>query len=133
MATPYVFSDEVPTLLTVASNDIMLLWDTSAGLMKRSTVTQVNTIIKPLARGSATTNVLGFYGQTGVDQGTMTSTAVTAVAAVVFSAGNAAGTWAWASSTEAANFTRTVRQCQADLSTLMARIESTGLVAISGN
>ena len=133
MATPYVFADEVPALLTVASNDIMLIWDTSAGLMKRSTVTQVNTIIKPLARGSATTNVIGFYGQTGVDQGTMTATAVTAVAAVVISAGNAAGTWAWASSTEATAFVTRVKQCQTDLKTLIARVESTGLIAVAGN
>lgn len=132
MATPFVFSDEVPQLLTVASGDIMLIWDTSAGLMKRSTVTQVNSVVKPLARGSASTSVVGFYGTVGVDQGTMTATAVSALAAATISAGNAASVWAWASSTEAKAFVARAQQAQTDLLTLMRRIDSVGLVNIVG-
>lgn len=134
MSTIFVFSDEVPDLQTVAPSDVVLLYDTSAGLMKRATVTAVNTqVVKALARGSAATSTIGFYGATAVDQGTMTATAVTALAAGVMSAGNAAGVWAWASSTDATAYVTRMKQAQTDLYTLMARIESTGLVAISAN
>lgn len=132
MSTPYVFSDEVPTLNTVASGDILLLWDTSAGRMKRATVSAVGTVLYPLARGNAATSTIGFYGVTAVDQGTMTATALTALATAVISAGNAAAVWAWASSTEAKAFVARAKQCQADLDTLMAKVDSTGLVDITG-
>ncbi len=133
MSTIYVFSDEVPTLNTVATNDIVLLYDTSAGRMKRATVTAVGTVVKALARGSAATSTVGFYGATAVDQGTMTATAVTSLATAVMSAGNAAGVWAWASSTDALAYVARMKQAQTDLSTFMARVESTGLVAVAGN
>ena len=132
MSSTFVFSDEVPALLTVASNDIMLIWDTSAGLMKRSTVTQVNSVVKALARGSAATSTIGFYGATAVDQGTFTAVNITALATAVISAGNAAGTWAWASSTMASEFVTRAKQAQTDLNTLVQRIESTGLVNVAG-
>ena len=40
MSTPFVFYEELPEVYTVAANDIMLIWDTSASRMKRSTVSQ---------------------------------------------------------------------------------------------
>ena len=130
MSTPYVFSDEVPTLLSVAANDILLLWDTSAGLMKRCTVSAADAIVD--ARGTATTTVVGFYGETGVNQGTVAATAITALTTAVISAGNAAAVWAWASSTEAKAFVARAKQAQADLETLMAKLDSTGIVSIAG-
>jgi hypothetical protein len=130
MATPYVFAEECPTLLSVAQNDILLLWDTSAGLMKRCTVSAADAIVD--ARGTATTTVVGFYGETGVNQGTVAATAITALTTATISAGNAAAVWAWASSTEAKAFVARAKQAQTDLETLMAKLDSTGLVAIAG-
>lgn len=130
MSTPYVFSEEVPELLSVAAADILLLWDTSAGLMKRCTVSAADAIVD--ARGTAAATVVGFYGETGVNQGTQAATAITALATATISAGNAAGTWAWASSTEATAFVTRAKQAQADLETLMTRLDSTGLIAIAG-
>ena len=130
MSTPYVFSDEVPELLTIAGADILLLWDTSAGLMKRATVSACDAIVD--ARGTASTTVVGFYGATGVNQGTQAATAITALATATISAGKAAAVWGWASSTEAKAFVARADQAQVDLDTLMQRINSTGLVAITG-
>ena len=129
MATPYVFSDEVPTLLTVAANDIIMVWDTSAGRMKRCTVSVADAIVD--ARGTQSTTVVGFYGATGVDQGTFAGTCVTALAAAVISAGNAGGVWAWASSTEAKAYVARAKQAQVDLKNLMTKVDSLGLVSIA--
>lgn len=132
MSTPYVFSDEVPALQTVAQNDILLIWDTSAGLMKRCTVSAAQGVVTPLVVGGAAASVVGWYGETGVNQGTQAATAITALTTATISAGNAAGVWAWASSTEATAFVTRARQAQADLETLMARLDSVGLVSIAG-
>jgi hypothetical protein len=131
MATTFVFAQECPTLNTVSAGDIVPVWDTSAGLMKRCTVSTVQAVIL-LALGSATSTVVGFYGETGVNQGTQAATAITALTTAVISAGNAAAVWAWASSTEAKAFVARAKQAQTDLDTLMARINSTGVVAITG-
>jgi hypothetical protein len=130
MSTPYVFSDECPELLSVAANDIILLWDTSTGLMKRCTVSAAEAIVD--VRGTATSTVVGYYGETGVNQGTVAATAITALATGTISAGNAAGTWAWASSTEATAFVTRMRQAQTDLKTFETRLDSVGLVSIAG-
>jgi hypothetical protein len=100
--------------------------------MKRCTVSTVQAIILPLAIGSASSTVVGFYGETGVNQGTQAATAITALTTATISAGNAAAVWAWASSTEATAFVTRAKQAQTDLDTLMARINSTGVVSISG-
>jgi len=130
MSTPFVFSDELPTLLSPAATDILLVWDTSAGLMKRVTVSAADALVD--ARGTAASTIVGFYGETGVNQGTQAATAITALATATMSAGNAAGVWAWASSTEATAFVTRMKQAQADLGTLMARIDSVGVVSIAG-
>lgn len=131
MATPYVFADELPSLQTVAQNDIVLVWDTSAGLMKRCTVSAVQGIIRPLAVGGAAASVIGFYGETGVNQGTIAATAVTALTAAVISAGKSNSRWGFSSSTAGKAFVARAQQAQTDLKTLMQRLNSTGLVAIS--
>ena len=130
MATPFVFAEEVPTLLSVAADDLLLIWDTSVSLMKRCTVSAADAIVD--ARGTADTTVVGFYGETGVNQSTQAATAITALATAVISAGKAAAVWGWASSTEAKAFVARAEECQTDLELLMRRINSTGLVAISG-
>jgi hypothetical protein len=132
MATPYVFSDELPALTSVAAADIIMIWDTSAGRVKRCTVSAAQGVVLPLVVGGASASVVGWYGETGVNQGTMADTAVTALATATISAGNAAAVWAWASSTEAKAFVARAKQAQVDLETLMAKIDSVGLVSISG-
>ncbi len=64
----------------------------------------------------------------------MTATCLTALTTnPTFSASNTgAGVYGWASSTEAAAYVTRVGQMQVDLTTLMARFESTGLLAIAG-
>jgi hypothetical protein len=128
MSTPYIWNDEIPSLVTAANADILLLHDASAGVKKRITLSNLATAIN----GAAASNVVGFYGTTKVNQGTMTATALTAIGTTTISAGNAAGVWAWASSTEALAFVTRATQIQANLEDLMARIDSTGLVAIAG-
>lgn len=128
MSTVYVFNDEIPSLVTAANADILMLKDASTALKKRITLSNLATAVM----GAAASNVVGFYGTTKVNQGTMTATALTAIGTTAISAGNAAGVWAWASSTEATAFVTRATQIQANLETLMARIDSTGLVAIAG-
>jgi hypothetical protein len=132
MSTPYVFADEVPSLQTVAQNDIVMVWDTSASLMKRCTVSTVQGVVRPLAVGGASASVIGYYGETGVNQGTIAATAVTALATATISAGKSNSRWGFSSSTAAKAFVARAQQAQTDLKTLMQRINSTGLVAISG-
>lgn len=132
MSTPFVFSDELPEIYTVAPTDIVMLWDTSAGLMKRATVSAVKTVIAPAVTGGAATTVIGFYGATGVDQEAFTATAITALTTAVISAGNAAAVWAWATSTAALEFVARAQQAQVDLKNLMSKLDSVGLVTIAG-
>jgi hypothetical protein len=132
MSTPYVFSDELPALSSVAAADIVLIWDTSAGRMKRSTVSQAQAVVLPLIVGGAQASVVGWYGETGVNQGTMAAAAVTALATAVISAGKAAAVWGWASSTEAKAFVSRAAQAQADLETLMTKLDAVGLVSVAG-
>src|SRR5512143_589263 len=126
MSTPFVFSDELPELYTVAAGDILMLWDTSAGLMKRSTVSQCASVLEVSSgvRGASAATVIGFYGETGVNRASMAGTAITSLTTAVISVGNAAGTWAWASSTMAAEFVTRAKQAQTDLKTLMQKLDS---------
>jgi hypothetical protein len=132
MATPYVFADELPALSEVGAADILLIWDTSTGLMKRCTVSAAQAIVMPLTYGAAAASVVGWYGETGVNQGTIADTAVTALATATISAGKAAAVWGWASSTEAKAFVARAAQAQVDLKTLMQKIDNVGLMSISG-
>jgi hypothetical protein len=132
MSTPYVFSEEVPALQTVAQNDLVLVWDTSAGVMKRCTVSTVQGVVRPLANGGATASIIGFYGETGVNQGTIAAVAVSALATATISAGKSNAVWGFSSSTAAKAFVARAKQAQTDLLTLERRINSTGLIAISG-
>jgi hypothetical protein len=132
MSTPYVFSDELPSLNSVAAADIIMIWDTSTGLMKRCTVSAAQAVVLPLIVGGAQASVVGWYGETGVNQGTMAAAALTALATAVISAGKAAAVWGWASSTEAKAFVSRAAQAQADLETLMTKLDAVGLVSVAG-
>jgi hypothetical protein len=132
MSTPFSFYAEVPALQTVAQNDILLIWDTSAGLMKRCTVSAAQGVLHALAIGGAAASVVSYYGETGVNQGTIAATAVSALATATISAGKSNSRWGFSSSTAAKAFVARAKQAQTDLLTLERRINSTGLIAISG-
>ena len=130
MTTIFVFDEQLPALATVAAADILLVQDASTGLKKAITVT--NAIVTTTILGAAATATIGFYGVTAVNQGTMTATAVTAIGTTTISAANTNSVFGFASSTAAAALVKRVSQAQADLETLMARIDSVGLVSIAG-
>lgn len=130
MSSIYDFQEELPSLGTLAAADVYMVLDTSTGLKKDVTQTVIEGVISTVVLGAAATSTIGFYGATAVNQGTMTASALTAIGTTTLSAGNAAGVWAWASSTEAAAFVSRVGQMQTDLETLMGLINSTGLLAI---
>lgn len=128
MSTIYVWDDEMPSLTTVANADILLLHDASAGLKKDITVSNLATAVF----GAAAANVIGFYGATKVNQGTFTATCLTAIGTTTISAANTSSVFGFQTSTAAKALVKRTAQMQADLETLMARIDSTGLVAIAG-
>ena len=63
--------------------------------------------------GQATTDVIGFYGETGVSQQTVTAIGTTTISQVATS-----GKWAFASSTAAKNFISRVQSIQDKLNAL---------------
>ena len=128
MSTIYVFDSEVDALVTGATGDKLLVADVSAGTKKAITIGNLQTVIS----GASASSTLGFYGVTKVNQGTMTATAVTALATATISAANTSVVWGFASSTVANAYVARTDQMQVDLDTLMAKIHSTGLLAISG-
>ena len=128
MTTLYVFDEQLPALTTRADGDKLIIHDASTKLKKVITLSNVQNAIL----GNTSADTLGFYGVTKVDQGTMTATCLTAIGTTTLSAGNAAGVWAFVTSTSAAALVKRVSQCQVDLETLMNRVHSTGLLAISG-
>ncbi len=121
MSTIYSWNAEVSADTTGASADWLMYYDASAGVTKKCRM-------GALPYGGT----VGFHGATAVDQPTMTGTAVTALETATLSAANSTTVWGWSSSTVAAAYAKRVSQIQADLDTLMARINSTGLVSISG-
>ena len=90
-------------------------------------------LVATAARGVATTDLVGFYGATPVDQGTMKATALTALTTnPTFSSSTDAGTYAFPSSTSATAYVTRIQQMQVDIDSLMARVNSTGFVNITG-
>lgn len=125
MSTIYSWAAEMGADATGASSDWMLVYDTSTGRTKKARVGSVFV-------GGAAAKVIPFYGETGVDQPTMTATALTALATATISAANTSAVFGWGSSTVAKAYVKRMSQIQADLETLMGKIDSTGLVNISG-
>ena len=129
MSTIYNFDSDTPALVTGGTADILFVHDASAGVKKRITVANLATRFT----GAAASSTVGFYGVTAVNQGTMTATALTAIATTTFSASNTgAGVFGFATSTAGEALVKRVSQIQADLETLMGKIDSTGLISISG-
>ena len=127
MSTIYVFDDELSALATPASGDKLLVSDVSTGTKKTVTCGELIGLI----RGEATTDTVGFYGVTAVNQGTFTATALTAIGTTTLSVAFT-GIFGFASSTAGNALITRVDQMQVDLQLLMARIDSTGLLAIAG-
>ena len=135
MSTIYTFHRELPALLTPATTDRILTADVSTDTGAGATSKDLTlALAKTASRGPAATDLVGFYGATPVDQGTMTATALSALssAGAVFSASTGAGVFGFASSTVAIAYVTRVRQMQADIDTLMGKINSTGFVNITG-
>jgi hypothetical protein len=136
MSTIYTFHRELASLATPAVGDRILTADRSTGTANGGPTKKdmLLSVVKTAARGTGTADLIGFYGASPVDQGTMTATAVTALTTnPTFSASNTgAGVFGFASSTVAVAYVTRVTQMQADIDTLMARVNSTGLVNITG-
>ncbi len=126
MSTIYSWTAEMSADATGQARDYTLIYDTSSGRTKKATLASV-------FLGQGPTRVIGFYGEAGVDQGTMTATALTALTAATISAANSATVYGWSSSTVAKAHVKRMSQIQVDLSTLIGKVESTGLIAVSGN
>ena len=109
---------------TGAGGDWTLIYDTSTGRTKKC---RLASIVGNSAK------IVPFYGETGVDQGTMTATAVTALATATMSSANTATVYCFGSSTVAKAYAKRMAQIQDDLEELMLKIDSTGLLAISGS
>lgn len=125
MSTIYSWTAEFGADATGQGRDVTLVYDTSAGRTKKAT-------LNAIMMGGLATDTLGFYGATAVDQGTMTATAITALATATISAANSATVFGWSSSTVGAAYIKRLSQIQVDLKTLMGKIESTGLLSIAG-
>lgn len=134
MSTIYTFHRECTSLATPAAGDRILTADISTNSNDPTSKDMTLTIWGSAARGIGATDLIGFYGVTPVDQGTMTATCLTALTTnPTWSASNTgAGVYGFASSTVATAYVTRIQQMQADLDTLMARINSTGFVNITG-
>ena len=123
--TIYSWAGELSADGTGAGVDKILIYDTSAGRTKAATIATV-------INGGDPAKVIGFYGETGVNQGTMTATALTALATATISAANSANVFCFASSTVAIAYAKRMAQIQVDLDVLMGKVNSTGLINITG-
>jgi predicted alpha/beta-fold hydrolase len=125
MSTIYSWAAEHGADATGQARDFTLVYDTSTGRTKKATLGAVFGSLGP-------TVVRGWYGEAGVDQPTMTATALTALATATISAANSATVYCWSSSTVAKAYVKRASQIQADLETLMGKVDSTGLLSIAG-
>lgn len=114
----------MPSDGTGAAGDWCMVYDTSAGRTKKARLVSAVT--------GNSSKVIPFYGETGVDQGTFTATALTALATATISAANSATVFGFSSSTVAKAYAKRLSQIQTDLKSLMNKIDSTGLINITG-
>jgi hypothetical protein len=126
MSTIYSWAAEMGADATGQARDYTLIYDTSSGRTKKATIGAVFGSQGP-------TRVQGWYGETGVDQPTMTATALTALATATISAANSANVYGWGSSTVAKAYVKRMSQIQVDLAALIGKVESTGAIAVTGN
>lgn len=134
MSTIYTFHRECASLATPAAGDKILTGDISVNANAPKSKDMTLTVWGAAAKGKTTADLLGFYGATPVDQGTFTATCLTALTTnPTFSASNTgSGVFGWSSSTNAEAYVARIAQMQVDLDTLMAKIDSTGFVNITG-
>ena len=125
MSTIYSWAAEHGADTTGAAADWTLIFDTSTGRTKKATLSSV-------FLGQAADRVIGFYGETGVNQGTMTATAITALATMTMTDAVTTTAFGFGSSTVAKAYVKRLSQIQADLELVMTAIDSTGLIAIAG-
>lgn len=84
--------------------------------------------------GQSASDPIGFYGlATPIVQPTMTEAALTALSTTAVLSAVDTGKWAWSSSTVGKAYVIRTRQMQADLKTLIAKVEALNLIAVSGN
>jgi hypothetical protein len=83
--------------------------------------------------GQSTSDKVAFYGATPVVQPSMTLSATTAIGTTTISQVGTTGKWAFATSTAAKALVTRCQQMQANLETLVTRLETLGLMAVSGN
>ena len=110
---------------TGAGGDWTLVFDTSTGRTKKARISS-------MFIGGAAGKIIPFHGETGVDQGTMTATAITALATATLSTANTATVYGFGSSTVAKAYAKRMAQIQVDLEDLMGKFNSTGLIDVTG-
>jgi hypothetical protein len=134
MSTIYTFHRECASLATPAAGDKLLIADISVNATDPKSKEIAISVTKAAGRGVDATDLVGFYGAAPIDQGTMTATCLTALTTnPTFSASNTgAGVFGFSSSTVANAYVTRIKQMQADLDTLMGKVNSTGFVNITG-
>ena len=124
MSTIYVWTAEMSADATGAAGDWTLVYDTSTGRTKKARLVSAVT-------GDAS-KVIPFYGETGVDQGAFTATALTALVTTAPIVAATTTAYGFQTSTAAKKFVKRLSQIQADLDSLMSKFDSTGLINITG-
>lgn len=133
MSTIYTFHRELASLATPAAGDRLLVADISTNSTDPTSKDMTLTVVGGAMGGNATTDLVGFYGATPIDQGAMAATCISALTTnPTISSSTATAAWGWASSTVATAYVTRIQQMQADLDTLMAKVNSTGLINITG-
>jgi hypothetical protein len=124
MSTIYAWAAEIAADATGASGDWTLVYDTSTGRTKKARLVSIVT-------GDAS-KIIPFHGETGVNQPAFTATATTALATETVETANTVTAYGFGSSTVAKAYVKRMSQIQVDLETLMGKVNSTGLIDITG-
>lgn len=133
MSTIYTFHRECTALATPAAGDRILTADISTNANDPTSKDMTLTVWGSAARGKTTADLLGFYGATPIAQQSFTATCTTALADTSgWIATTSSAVFGFASSTVANAYVARVQQMQADIDTLMAKVNSTGFINITG-
>jgi len=134
MSTIYTFHRECTSLATPATGDRILTADVSTNSTAPTKKDMTLAVVKTAARGTSTADLIAFYGATPIAQQSMTATCLTALTTnPTFSASNTgAGVFGFSSSTVADATVARIKQMQAQLLTLQQKVNSTGLVDVTG-
>lgn len=77
MSTIYTFHQECPAIASLATGDLMLVYDTSAGIATKATFTQLQTLLASLSQASLTTTATGTTTTLNARAGVITTEALT--------------------------------------------------------